>query len=1195
MYLKSIEIQGFKSFANKILFEFHNGITGIVGPNGSGKSNVADAVRWVLGEQRVRQLRGGTMQDVIFSGTEIRKPQGFAYVAITLDNSDHKLPIAYDQVTVSRRLYRSGESEYKINGSACRLKDINELFYDTGIGKEGYSIIGQGQIDKILSGRPEERRELFDEAAGIVKFKKRKLIAQRKLDDEEQNLVRVKDILSELEKQVGPLKLQSEAAKEYLKLKEELKSRDANLFLLEHKALQLQLSELDQKTSIVKGDWENASSQSEQLKKDFDRLEEENSASEEKIASTREEHSKSILLKESIEGQIAVLREQIRSEQLNEENRKERISSIDQELLGKEEQKQEYEKQREETKKQVAQAEQALTQAGQTLSETEQEMARLSKESEAAKAAIISALNEKAGLAAKSQRYETMLEQVDVRRSEVTQKLLRFKSDESVQEEELKKEEKRLEQIQEELDRLTELEEETAFRLTAAEEDGAALAARLSRSQQDYHISHSKLESLKNLAERYEGYGNSIRRVMEQKSRIPGIHGVVADLISTSKKYETAIETALGGSIQNIVTDREETAKELIEYLKKNRYGRATFLPLTGISARGGFTQESALREPGILGLASDLVEVKDEYRTLIQYLLGRVVVADTIDHAIALARKFRHTLRIVTLEGELLSAGGSMTGGSFKNSSNLLGRQRELSELQAACRKALQDVEETQKAIADNDRLKAQCAGEAAKLRETKQEIVLRKNTAQMNMERLLGKKQEIAESSADLVMENRELEFQLKEIRENRARLSREEEQLEQLQKEQEARSEQLSRKLSDAQQQKEETAKLLSGAQLTAAGIRQQDRFIAENVSRILKEESSLKEERQRILDGSGESEAVISEKLAKIEQLGRQILEETSKAQRLEEALAQNSEEKERLAEKQKSFFRKREELSEEIGRLDKELYRLESQKERLTERMSDQISYMWEEYELTYSGAQALKDETPGTIPEIRRAIEELKGNIKGLGNVNVNAIEDYREISERYEFLKAQNDDLAAARETLLKIIEELDTGMRLQFEEKFAQICQEFDKVFKELFGGGHGALILQEDEDILEAGIQIISQPPGKKLQNMMQLSGGEKALTAIALLFAIQNLKPSPFCLLDEIEAALDDSNVDRFAKYLHKLTKNTQFIVITHRRGTMVSSDRLYGITMQEKGVSTLVSVNLVESELEAQAKAGRTKF
>lgn len=1195
MYLKSIEIQGFKSFANKILFEFHNGITGIVGPNGSGKSNVADAVRWVLGEQRVRQLRGGTMQDVIFSGTEIRKPQGFAYVAITLDNSDHKLPIAYDQVTVSRRLYRSGESEYKINGSACRLKDINELFYDTGIGKEGYSIIGQGQIDKILSGRPEERRELFDEAAGIVKFKKRKLIAQRKLDDEEQNLVRVKDILSELEKQVGPLKLQSEAAKEYLKLKEELKGRDANLFLLEHKALQLQLSELDQKTSIVKGDWENASSQSEQLKKDFDRLEEENSASEEKIASTREEHSKSILLKESIEGQIAVLREQIRSEQLNEENRKERISSIDQELLGKEEQKQEYEKQREETKKQVAQAEQALTQAGQTLSETEQEMARLSKESEAAKAAIISALNEKAGLAAKSQRYETMLEQVDVRRSEVTQKLLRFKSDESVQEEELKKEEKRLEQIQEELDRLTELEEETAFRLTAAEEDGAALAARLSRSQQDYHISHSKLESLKNLAERYEGYGNSIRRVMEQKSRIPGIHGVVADLISTSKKYETAIETALGGSIQNIVTDREETAKELIEYLKKNRYGRATFLPLTGISARGGFTQESALREPGILGLASDLVEVKDEYRTLIQYLLGRVVVADTIDHAIALARKFRHTLRIVTLEGELLSAGGSMTGGSFKNSSNLLGRQRELSELQASCRKALQDVEETQKAIADNGRLKAQCAGEAARLRETKQEIVLRKNTAQMNMERLLGKKQEIAESSADLVMENRELEFQLKEIRENRARLSREEEQLEQLQKEQEARSEQLSRKLSDAQQQKEETAKLLSGAQLMAAGIRQQDRFIAENVSRILKEESSLKEERQRILDGSSESEAVISEKLAKIEQLGRQILEETSKAQRLEEALAQNSEEKERLAEKQKSFFRKREELSEEIGRLDKELYRLESQKERLTERMSDQISYMWEEYELTYSGAQALKDEAPGTIPEIRRAIEELKGNIKGLGNVNVNAIEDYREISERYEFLKSQNDDLAAAREALLKIIEELDTGMRLQFEEKFAQIRQEFDKVFKELFGGGHGALILQEDEDILEAGIQIISQPPGKKLQNMMQLSGGEKALTAIALLFAIQNLKPSPFCLLDEIEAALDDSNVDRFAKYLHKLTKNTQFIVITHRRGTMVSSDRLYGITMQEKGVSTLVSVNLVESELEAQAKAGRTKF
>lgn len=1195
MYLKSIEIQGFKSFANKILFEFHNGITGIVGPNGSGKSNVADAVRWVLGEQRVRQLRGGTMQDVIFSGTEIRKPQGFAYVAITLDNSDHKLPIAYDQVTVSRRLYRSGESEYKINGSACRLKDINELFYDTGIGKEGYSIIGQGQIDKILSGRPEERRELFDEAAGIVKFKKRKLIAQRKLDDEEQNLVRVKDILSELEKQVGPLKIQSESAKEYLRLKEELKGRDANLFLLEHKALQIQISELDQKTSIAKGACEDVSNQSEQLKKEFDQLEEESSLSEEKIASDREAHSKSILLRESMDGQIAVLKEQIRSEQLNEEHMRERISSIDQELRGKDEQKNEYAQQREETKRQVAQAEQELSLAEQRLSEIEQQISKLSEESESTKTAIISALNEKASLAAKSQRYETMLEQVDVRRSEVTQKLLRFKSDESVQEEELKKEETHLNQAQEELQELQELEEKTAFQLNAAEEEGSVLASQLNRSQQDYHISHSKLESLRNLAERYEGYGNSIRRVMEQKSRISGIHGVVADLISTSKKYETAIETALGGSIQNIVTDREETAKELIEYLKKNRYGRATFLPLTGISSRGGFTQESALKEPGILGLASDLVEVKNEYRTLIQYLLGRVVVADTIDHAIALARKFHHTLRIVTLEGELLSAGGSMTGGSFKNSSNLLGRQRELSELQTSCQKALKDVEKTQKAIAANENLKNQCASEAARLREARQEIILRKNTAQLNIERLLGKKQEIAESSSDLVMENRELEFQLREIRENRARLSREEEQLEQLQKEQEERSEQISRQLSDFQLKREEASKLLSDTQLSSAGIRQQDNFIVENLSRILKEQKNLKEERQRILEGSGVSEAVISKKQEEIERIRIQMQEETLKAQKLEEALARKSEEKEQLAAKQKSFFQKREELSKDLSRLDKELYRLESQKERLTERMSDQVSYMWEEYELTYSGAQALREEEPGTIPEIRRAIEELKGKIKSLGNINVNAIEDYREISERYEFLKSQNDDLAAAREALLKIIEELDTGMRLQFEEKFALIRQEFDKVFKELFGGGHGALILQEDEDILEAGIQIISQPPGKKLQNMMQLSGGEKALTAIALLFAIQNLKPSPFCLLDEIEAALDDSNVDRFAKYLHKLTKNTQFIVITHRRGTMVSSDRLYGITMQEKGVSTLVSVNLVESELEAQAKAGRTKF
>lgn len=579
MYLKSIEIQGFKSFANRILFEFHNGITGIVGPNGSGKSNVADAVRWVLGEQRIKQLRGGSMQDVIFSGTQMRKPQGFAYVAITLDNSDHKLPIGFDEVTISRRLYRSGESEYKINGSTCRLKDINELFYDTGIGKEGYSIIGQGQIDKILSGKPEERRELFDEAAGIVKFKRRKLIAQKKLEDEKQNLLRVSDILAELEKQVGPLARQSEAAREYLRLKESLKLYDANLFLTESETLKGQLTEIEGREVVVTGDLETVRTESERLKTEYDELSQELEGLENLIQEERDAMSRAVLMKESLEGQINVLGEQINTERMNEEHIKSRISSIENEIAARTSRKEEYEKEREELSRSIREVAGELSCAEKELAEKEQEILDFETLTEDAKAEIIRALNEKAGLAARQQRYATMLEQVDVRRAEVSQKLLKFKSDESIQDEQIKEEEIRLHEIEAHLTELAGRENALVSEAEGADEEVKRLGKRLNFTQQEYHKSYTKLESLKNLAERYDGYGNSIRRVMEVRDRVVGIHGVVADIISTTKEYETAIETALGGSIQNIVTDSEQTAKQLIEYLKKINTAGPHFFP----------------------------------------------------------------------------------------------------------------------------------------------------------------------------------------------------------------------------------------------------------------------------------------------------------------------------------------------------------------------------------------------------------------------------------------------------------------------------------------------------------------------------------------------------------------------------------------------------------------------------------------
>ena len=575
MYLKSIEIQGFKSFANKLVFEFHNGITGIVGPNGSGKSNVADAVRWVLGEQRIKQLRGASMQDVIFAGTEMRKPQGFAYVAITLDNSDHQLVIDYDQVTVSRRLYRSGESEYMINGSACRLKDINELFYDTGIGKEGYSIIGQGQIDRILSGKPEERRELFDEAAGIVKFKRRKAIAQKKLEDEQANLVRVSDILSELEKQVGPLERQSRAAREYLQLKDSLKICDANLFLMETEGTGKQLEEVEKRHQVLSGDMEDTGRESERLKAGYEELEQTLADLERRMAADRDELSQGTVLKGNLEGQINVLKEQIHTEEMNQEHLEHRRDVIKEELAAKNQQLASYREERKAMGDQVRDAVKRQEEAGARLGDQDESIRRLEEAIEGAKASIIQALNERASLTARQQRYETMLEQVNLRRSEVSQKLLRFKSDESVQDELIGRERALLDQLNEELEKKQFAAQEAEDALLKAEQESHRLNRNLNDTQQEYHMAYTKLESLKNLAERYDGYGNSIRRVMEVRDRVHGIHGVVADIITTSQKYETAIETALGGSIQNIVTDSEATAKQLIEYLKKNKYGRA--------------------------------------------------------------------------------------------------------------------------------------------------------------------------------------------------------------------------------------------------------------------------------------------------------------------------------------------------------------------------------------------------------------------------------------------------------------------------------------------------------------------------------------------------------------------------------------------------------------------------------------------
>ena len=1185
MYLKSIEVQGFKSFANKILFEFHNGITGIVGPNGSGKSNVGDAVRWVLGEQSAKSLRGASMQDVIFSGTENRKPMGFASVSITMDNSDHKLPIEFDEVTVTRRVYRSGESEYRINGSACRLKDINELFYDTGIGKEGYSIIGQGQIDKILSGKPEERRELFDEAVGIVKFKRRKAAAQKKLEDERQNLVRVNDILSELTRQLGPLEKQSETAKIYLKKRDELKVLDVNMFLLEMEESRTELAALEEKLAISERDLKENNQKYEKIRTEYDRLEEKITHLDGQIEGERAKNSENQLKRQQLAGQMDVLREQIRSVETSRKNQLERLEIIEKEL---EERKKELENSRQEFTDLKEERKKAQEEEEDTSVENdaiEASISHLNREIEGDKNEIIRILNQRASTKGKIQRYDTMMEQNQIRRAEVSQKLLRLRSEENEQEDSLKELQEKYETVS---DRIEELTEESRTYEDAVEKLRQELMTQNQQAEQGqtaFHREASRLESLKNITERYDGYGNSIRRCMEQKAREPGLLGVVADLIKVEKAYEVAIETALGGSIQNIVTADEETAKRMIDFLKKNKFGRATFLPLTSVGLRGGFTDNGALKEPGVIGLASTLVRADQEYEGLVRYLLGRVVVVDTIDHAVALARKYRYSLRIVTLEGELLSPGGSMTGGSFRNSSNLLGRRREIEELEESVKLLRKDLDALNQSIDENRSRRNALRDKIAALAEKLQKEYLVQNTAKMEISQMEARRDETASGYHHLKDEAVEIETQMAEIKEEKLRIQEELDASVKQEQELNERIEQNQKALEEERANLTEQKQRFENVHLRLAGFLQKEDFLKQNTSRMEREVRSLNEEKlsvQKKLE-DGETETLQKEEnLKKIQESidsGAGIQKET------EEKIKALTEEKNTCMVTQKGFFSEREALTEQKSLLEKENFRLSARQEKLEETRDSRINDIWEQYELTPGSAKELKREEYPEMNQLRKAVADLKNEIRSLGSVNVNAIEEYKELFDRHGFLKEQHDDLVESEKVLLGVIDELDAGMRRQFEENFVRIQSEFDKAFRQLFGGGHGKLELVEGEDILEAGVRIIAQPPGKKLQNMILLSGGEKALTAIALLFAIQNLKPSPFCLLDEIEAALDESNVARYANYLHKLTKNTQFIIITHRRGTMAAADRLYGITMQEKGVSALVSVNLIEDDLD----------
>ena len=1184
MYLKSIEVNGFKSFAHKMIFKFEHGITGIVGPNGSGKSNVADAVRWVLGEQRAKQLRGSKMEDVIFAGTELRKPMGSAYVAITLDNSDHSLPIQFEEVTVARRVYRSGESEYLINGSACRRKDIVELFFDTGIGKEGYSIIGQGQIEQILSGKPEDRRELFDEAAGIVKYKKNKLETQKSLEIERENLVRVTDILAELERQVGPLKKQSERAREYLLLRDQLKDEDVKQFLFENQNLEQELKDLNEKIEIAQREMEQADQALSKAKEKYGKQEEFLDNLKQEIETIAAEISEMKITKQQKEGQIQVLKEQINTERMRENMYLESKDKLFKELNEKKAQLKRFEAETEEIRKEYESVMEQKIQKESEVALYQKQIQDLEREQEEIQIRVNAVREGRMRVAGAIERSQTVKEQLNVRISGLEHQMEELQQQIKQHQDKKDFSIEKIKEIKDKKDQL-EIQRRNAKRIEETLlSERRQIQVEMDQKREKYHRIRSNYETMRNMAERYDGYGFGIKKVMEQQAVTPGIIGAVADIIKVEAKYETAIETALGGSIQNIVTDTQETAKKMIGYLKKNRYGRVTFLPLDAVKGKE-FTREEILSESGVIGAANQLAEYDEAYKDLFASLLGQILVVEDMDAGIRIANKYHHSIRIVTLEGDSLNRGGSMSGGAFKNKSNLLGRAREVEELKGRLDKWTKAIGKDEEKYNENEKKLKEYQQNMVDLEKEIQEISLELNTQQMSQSAIESRQEELAKRQEQLVLQRDKLIEELGTAKEDADRLQDEQTDLESANEQDEERIKEIDQKLEYLRKCAEKHAMEVSKVHMRLSQESQKLEFQENNQERVRSEIEHLNEEFKENQKDAGDVNDNVKALKQQIEdfkdsckEMEQKIITDQTRHQKMQEEVKT----KEVLY---KDILKEREEMMERVSGYDKEIYRLESQRDGRKQKKKELLDYMWENYEITYHQAKQRIDlDETESLSKIKETIGELKNQIKDLGPVNINAIEDYKEVSERYEFMQKQHEDIVTAEAHLAGLMEELEEAMRRQFNEKFKDIQRVFQEVFVELFGGGEARLELTDD-DVLESGIRIIAQPPGKKLQNMMQLSGGEKALTAISLLFAIQNLKPSPFCLLDEIEAALDDSNVTRFAKYLHKLTKDTQFIVITHRRGTMMAADVLYGITMQEKGISTQVSVNLIENDLD----------
>jgi len=1185
LYLKSLEIQGFKSFADKIVLHFNKGQTSVVGPNGSGKSNIADAVRWVLGEQSAKTLRGSKMEDVIFAGTQHRKPVGFASGTITLDNSDKMLPVDFTEVTVSRRIYRSGESEYYLNKTQCRLKDIQELFMNTGVGREGYSIIGQGRIDEILSTKSEERRLVFEEAAGITKYKARKKESERKLEITRQNLARINDMLIELESQLGPLAQQAETARRYIDLSNELKGIEVSLFLDTIDKLKVKLDEVENQTREIR-------EQIDEENRKIENIKNKNRSKNERLEFLKTEMEELRSLVHGIEseiekneGYIRLCEEKINHLITNNENFgndinsiKERMKTLESDIEKKRFRLQQMSRDEERFSKLLEEAEKTMAGILARLDEGE----RLIEE---AKQAIMDKQDSLSDSKIRLNNLKNDIENYQQLKSRIAEDIRQ--STLEIDRENMKKEDldaslrKTREKINLSKKRLNELELKKAEIQNELNEKKAQHES-VSRS---YSALESRNRVLLDMEASMEGYSQSVKAIkracLENRDFGRGIHGPVAQLITVEERFETAIEISLGASLQNIVTDDEYAAKRAIEYLKRNNLGRATFLPKSAIKPR---TLDESLLErirqmKGFEGIAADKVKCDDQFSGIILNLLGRTVIVDNMDSGIQMARQFDFMFRIVTLEGELINAGGSMTGGSNgSKSSSIIGRNRVIKENEAELKRLSTRMKAIDVEIRNIETELTDISNEYEQEQKVLSELELVRLRDENHVASILDNVKKITAKLNMLRQQEKEAEEQIKEIK---AECEKESEKVKAIEDEiqllkAKVQANQLKNK--DEQQKRDELHRDINDYRVSVNSIRESKQSILEQIEMLNHEKDSntvsiekREEEKKRNLKRIEELQAEIQGILKKNASLKE---ERTGRELKLE-ALA---EERRVLEEELSGMLDKVTEHNSTIITLQEMQGKIEAKKAKMESELETFQNRLWDEYGLTYGNALELRQEI-NNVRATQNRINEIKAEIRELGPVNVAAIEDYSKTKERYNFMKNQHDDLVKSEEKLRRVIHEITQVMKKQFIEQFEIINKNFNIVFRELFEGGFAEVRLADEENVLESAIDIIVQPPGKKLQNMMLLSGGERALVAIALIFAILRMRPAPFYILDEIEASLDDANVYKFAEYLRRYTDKLQFIVITHRKGTMEAADILYGVTMEEHGVSKVVSLRM----------------